>query len=339
MKSKNIFVLLIILVVAFLGYSFYKNSKTSSIPQENSKTAIIDKSSKNIADDSKTITKAEVKDIIKEEIKDNPDIVISAIESHMSKQQNARDEKIQQLVVDFKDQLLNDKNDPTYGSSNAKNSIVSFYDYNCGYCKKMLEVIKQIVDNKQDAYIVFKELPILGASSLKASKLALGVYKIAPEKFLDFHFALMEDNSNRSLDQKVKSICKTLKIDTTQLYKQIDDPSIQSALDQNLEIAKGIGFRSTPTIIINNQLITGFIGYDQVTSIMNSNNTVTKVNTEKDISDNEAVTKADTITNVSDNADVAKVDTKNDNLDVKSNVTSQDNDNIDSKIDPTQKKQ
>ena len=106
-----------------------------------------------------------------------------------------------------------------------------------------------------------------------------------------------------------------------------------------MEIAKGIGFRSTPTIIINDQLIPGFIGYDQVTSIMNSNNTVTKVNTEKDISDNEAVTKADTITNVSDNADVAKVDTKNDNLDVKSNVTSQDNDNIDSKIDPTQKKQ
>jgi protein-disulfide isomerase len=338
MKSKNIFVLLIILVIAFLGYSFYKSSKTPSIPQENSKTAIIDKSSKNTDGDSKTITKAEVKDIIKEEIKDNPEIVISAIESHMSKQQTARDDKMQQLVVDFKDQLLNDKNDPTYGNQNAKNSIISFYDYNCGYCKKMSEVLKQIVDNKQDAYIVFKELPILGTNSLKASKLVLGVYKIAPEKFLNFHFALMEDNSNSSLDKKIKSICKTLQIDTTQLYKQIDDPSIQSALDQNLEIAKGIGFRSTPTIIINDQLIPGFISYDQITSIMNSNNTVTKVNTEKNISDNDAaITKVDTTTNVNNNADVAKVNTKDDNLDVKSDVKSQDNDSIDS-TDLTQKK-
>jgi len=327
--------LLIILVIAFLGYSFYKNSKTPSIPQEDSKTAVIDKSSKNTADDSKTITKAEVKDIIKEEIKDNPDIVISAIESHMSKQQTAHDNKIQQLVMDFKDQLLNDKNDPTYGNQNAKNSIVSFYDYNCGYCKKMSEVLKQIVDNKQDVHIVFKELPILGANSLKASKLALGVYKIAPEKFLDFHFALMEDNSNSSLDQKVKSICKTLKIDTTQLYKQIDDPTIQSALDQNLEIAKGIGFRSTPTIIINDQLIPGFVSYEQVTSIMNSNNTVSKVNTDKSISNNDdAITKVDTTS--SDNADVAKVDTKDDKL-VKTDTKPQDNDSIDS-TDLTQKK-
>ncbi len=338
MKSKNIFVLLIILVIAFLGYSFYKGSKTPSLPQENSKTAIIEKSSKKTDDDSKTITKAEVKDIIKEEIKDNPNIVISAIESHMSKQQTARDEKIQQLVVDFKDQLLSDKNDPTYGNSNAKNSIVSFYDYNCGYCKKMSEVLKQIVDNKQDAYIVFKELPILGANSLKASKLALGVYKIAPEKFLDFHFALMEDNSNSSLDQKVKSICKTLKIDTTQLYKQIDDPSIQSALDQNLEIARGIGFRSTPTVIINDQLIPGFISYDQVISIMNSNNTVTKVDTTTNINNNTDLTKVDTTTNVNNNTDLAKVDTKDATIDVKSDAKPQDNDSIDS-IDLTQKKQ
>ncbi len=337
MKSKNTFALLIILVIAFLGYSFYKNSKTPSATQENSKTATIDKSSKNTANDPKTVTKAEVKDIIKEEIKDNPDIVISAIESHMSKQQTARDKKIQQMVVDFKDQLLNDKNDPTYGNSNAKNSIVSFYDYNCGYCKKMSEVIKQIVDNKQDAYIVFKELPILGTDSLKASKLALGVYKIAPGKFLDFHFALMENNSNSSLDQKVKSICKTLKIDTAQLYKQIDDPSIQSALDQNLEIAKGIGFRSTPTIIINDQLIPGYIGYDQVTSIMNSNNTVNKVDTTTNVSDNTDVTAVDTTVN--DTADVGKVDTKDDNTDVKSDVKPQDNDSTDSKINPVQNKQ
>jgi hypothetical protein len=211
----------------------------------------------------------------------------------------------------------------------------------------MSEVLKQIVDNKQDVYIVFKELPILGANSLKASKLALAVYKIAPEKFLDFHFALMEDSSNNSLDQKVKSICKTLKIDTSQLYKQIDDTSIQSALDQNLQIAKGIGFRSTPTVIINDQLIPGFINYDRVMSIMDSNNTVANVDTvdtEKKTNDNDdAIAKVDTNTNVTNNSDVAKVDTntnvvKDDTIDVKSNAKPQDNDSIDS-VAPAQKKQ
>jgi protein-disulfide isomerase len=272
MKSKNIFVLLIVLVIASLGYFFYKSSKTHPTVPDDSKTAVIDNSSKNVADDSETITKSAVKDIIKEELKDNPEIVISAIESHVSKQQDAHNKKVQQSVVDFKEQLLNDVNDPKYGTPNAKNSIVTFYDYNCGYCKKMSEVIKQIVDGKQDVYIVFKELPILGADSLKASKLAIAVYKIAPAKYLDFHFALMDDSSDSSIDQKVQNICKTLGIDNAKLYKEIEDPSVQSVIDKNLEIAKGIGFRSTPTVIVNEQLIPGYVNYDKLMSIINVNN-------------------------------------------------------------------
>ena len=272
MKSKNIFVLLIVLVIASLGYFFYKSSKTHPTVPDDSKTAVIDNSSKNVADDSETITKSAVKDIIKEELKDNPEIVISAIESHVSKQQDAHNKKVQQSVVDFKEQLLNDVNDPKYGTPNAKNSIVTFYDYNCGYCKKMSEVIKQIVDGKQDVYIVFKELPILGADSLKASKLAIAVYKIAPAKYLDFHFALMDDSSDSSIDQKVQNICKTLGIDNAKLYKEIEDPSVQSVIDKNLEIAKGIGFRSTPTVIVNEQLIPGYVNYDKLMSIISVNN-------------------------------------------------------------------
>jgi len=215
-------------------------------------------------------------------LKDNPEIVISAIESHVSKQQDAHNKKVQQSVVDFKEQLLNDVNDPKYGTPNAKNSIVTFYDYNCGYCKKMSEVIKQIVDGKQDVYIVFKELPILGADSLKASKLAIAVYKIAPAKYLDFHFALMDDSSDSSIDQKVQNICKTLGIDNAKLYKEIEDPSVQSVIDKNLEIAKGIGFRSTPTVIVNEQLIPGYVNYDKLMSIINVNN----VGNGSDVSNN-----------------------------------------------------
>jgi protein-disulfide isomerase len=270
------------LVIASLGYFFYKSSKTHPTVPDDSKTAVIDNSSKNTTDDSETITKSAVKDIIKEELKDNPEIVISAIESHVSKQQDAHNKKVQQSVVDFKEQLLNDANDPKYGTPNAKNSIVTFYDYNCGYCKKMSEVIKQIVDGKQDVYIVFKELPILGADSLKASKLAIAVYKIAPAKYLDFHFALMDDSSDSSIDQKVQNICKTLGIDNAKLYKEIEDPSVQSVIDKNLEIAKGIGFRSTPTVIVNEQLIPGYVDYDKLMNIINVNN----VGNGSDVSNN-----------------------------------------------------
>ena len=271
MKAKNIFILLLILLIAFLGYSFYKNSKNGSINKETNQTAAVSKNLQKESKDSEPVTKKEVEKIIKDELNENPDIIINALESHVNKQQNAHKEKVQQLIIDYKDQLLNSKDDPKYGDPRSKNTVVTFYDYSCGYCKKMSDVIKQVVDNKEDVYIVFKELPILGEQSMRASLLALTVNKIYPDKFLDFHFALMEDTSNLNVDQKVTNICKTLNIDSAKLFKQVDNPSTKSIIDQNFDLAKGIGFRSTPTLIVNDQLIPGYIEYNQLMSIMGYN--------------------------------------------------------------------
>ena len=53
-------------------------------------------------------------------------------------------------------------------------------------------------------------------------------------------------------------------------------------IDKNLEIAKGIGFRSTPTVIVNEQLIPGYVNYDKLMSIINVNN----VGNGSDVSNN-----------------------------------------------------
>ena len=106
-------------------------------------------------------------------------------------------------------------------------------------------------------YIVFKELPILG-SNLQTSMLALVVNKMYPDKFLEFHFALMDDTSNLSLNQKVANICKTLNIDSSKLFQQIqNNQSIKGIIDENFDAAKLIGFRSTPTLIVNDELVPG----------------------------------------------------------------------------------
>ena len=269
MKSKNIFILLLILLIVYIGYSFYRNSKPISMNTANIKSAV---SLHNTANKTQAVTKNEIGKIIKKELNENPEIIINALESHVNKQQNAHNVKLQQKVLDYKKQLINNNGDPKFGNVNAKNVFITFYDYNCGYCKKMSEVIKKMIDNKSDMYIVFKELPILGNDSIKASKIALAVSNIAPSKFIDFHFALMEDYSNKPLEHKVKNICKSLNIDINILYKQADDTTVQSTIDQNFEIARVIGFRSTPTVIINDHLVPGFIDYDHFLRIISLNN-------------------------------------------------------------------
>ncbi len=314
MKTKNIFLLLLILLVAFLGYSFYKNSKNAQKEQEVNQPTAMSKDPQKEAKDSEPMTKKEVKGIIEEELNENPDIIINALESHVNKQQNAHKQKIQQVIIDHKDQLLNNKNDPKYGDPRSKNTIVTFYDYNCGYCKKMFDVIKQVIDSKEDVYIVFKELPILGEQSMKASMLALVVNKIYPDKFLEFHFALMDDTSNLSLNQKVANISKSLNIDSSKLFKQIENnPSIKRIIDENFDAAKLIGFRSTPTLIVNDELIPGYINYNQLISVLGSNEegdvNDESSNVQKD--DNESDTNSEVIDENNSDNDNNKKDPNN----------------------------
>ena len=81
-------------------------------------------------------------------------------------------------------------------------------------------------------------------------------------------------------------------------------------IDKNLEIAKGIGFRSTPTIIVNEQLIPGYVNYDKLMSIINNVN-------GSDVNNSGS-------NDVSNNANNAKVSDKNDVSSEKMDDKSQD---------------
>ena len=265
MNFKKTYILFLTLFVVYFTYTFYQNFK-NFIPNKESIKSTFE--IKNSICNAKNINKKEIVKIIEETLDENPQIIINALEGHVNKQQNTYNAKLQQKVINYKSQLLNNNKDPKHGNINAKNIFIIFYDYNCIYCKKMSKVLKQIIDNKLDIYFIFKELPILGNDSFNSSKISLELYKIAPNKFLDFHFALMEDYKNISLEQKIKNICALLNIDASYLYKEAFKTLTEYTIQQNFDIAKGIGFKSTPTIIINDQLIPGTINYNQIVKII-----------------------------------------------------------------------
>ena len=311
MKSKNITIVLVCLLVAFAGYIFYKKFKqddntldtseltetktvtdaattapatttdadtttapatttdadTTTAPATTGTTATAEKTSAAATpehkDTAQAITKDDVAEIVRNEIVNNPDIVVKALKDHANNQQKLEEAKVEEAIVSNKDALLNNINDPKYGQASAKNKIVHYYDYNCSYCQKMSKVIKQLIDEKLDMYIVFKELPALGSASAQASKAALAVNKLYPKKYLDFHFALMESSSNENIDQKIKSVAKALNINEAKLYKKMDDKQIELMLQENFKLASAIGIRGVPDIIINDKFYPGAISYEQ----------------------------------------------------------------------------
>lgn len=256
--SVKAVVTIILLLVAIGGvYSIIhkKNSKEGSTSESQElvvKPTGLDQNQKvvNVADVEKVVTKW---------VEANPEAIIQSVMAMQQKAAERQQQDAQKNISTKKDDLFNHKGTPTYEPKGYNVSIVEFFDYNCGYCKKAQSVVEQLLKDDKKVRIVFKELPILGASSVELSKVALAVNIIAPESYIKFHNALMEGNV-RTKEDAIK-LAKSVGIDEAKLQKTLESKNsvIEDQIKFNQQLASSIGVNGTPGFIIGDELIPGMI--------------------------------------------------------------------------------
>ena len=69
--------------------------------------------------------------------------------------------------------IYNSPTTPVMGNKEGNATIVEFFDYQCGYCKRAAEGLFKATDADGNVRLVMKELPILGPDSVVAAKAAL----------------------------------------------------------------------------------------------------------------------------------------------------------------------
>ncbi len=80
-------------------------------------------------------------------------------------------------------------------------TIVEFFDYNCGYCKRALSDMDDILAKDKNVRFVLKELPILGPDSLAAHKVSAAFRVVAPEKIRRFPIAPLLGGEERATEE------------------------------------------------------------------------------------------------------------------------------------------
>ncbi|MBT5075005.1 MAG: DsbA family protein [Kordiimonadaceae bacterium] len=202
--------------------------------------------------------KEEINALIRDYILTNPEIIPEAVEVLRSRQSaNALSQS---------DELLyNDGYSFVAGNADADVTIVEFYDYNCGYCKQVPEVFAKLLEEDDDVRIIFKELPILAESSEFAAIAAMASMK--QNKFLDFHSALMK-NKRALTEDLILQIARDSGVDEALLIKDMADPEIESNIMKTKYLVQVLGISGTPGFVIGDQIIPGYISYDQLRDIV-----------------------------------------------------------------------
>ena len=103
------------------------------------------------------------------------------------------------------------------GFDNSK-VIYEFFDYNCGFCKKVFSDLMELTSEDNEIKVVFIELPVLGQSSLLASKAAYVAHKSG--KYFEMHQQLINHRGMIDLND-IKLFAKQSNINSDLLIKII----------------------------------------------------------------------------------------------------------------------
>ncbi len=200
------------------------------------------------------MTEERVKQIIENHLKENPKMIMEALQAWQIQKKVEEQKEQQKAVKDNHDALFNEADDPVAGNKDGDVTIVEFFDYNCPACKMMLESIEAVLLKDKNVRVVFKEFPIFGKKSDDNAKVALAVYQLAPNKYFDFHAAIMRQKGKVDQDYMIRT-AKNLGIDETKLKEEIKKPVYDEMLKKDRELAGRLKVRGTPAVIIGDVLI------------------------------------------------------------------------------------
>ncbi len=193
---------------------------------------------------------------IREYLIANPEVLVEAMQELERKQDTQRDAVAQKAIRQHKAELLADPDAPFSGNANGDVVIVDFNDYQCPYCKRAHQAVKQVVGADSKVKVVYKDLPILGEPSRIAALAALAAAKQG--KHAALHDALMETSSK--LDRaRILEIAASVGLDVALLEKDMEDPKFKQLIDRNMALAGALGVRGTPAFVIGDQFVPGAV--------------------------------------------------------------------------------
>ena len=209
----------------------------------------------------------EVEGIISNYLRENPEIIVEAIEVLRSREKHNKDIRRKHNLLKARQKLLHDEESPVGGNPNGDVTVVEFFDYQCGYCKKVFSFIPTLLKQDPNLRFVFKELPILSPESEIAARAALVVGKFQKEKYFQFHKALMQSHGNLS-ELRILSVAEKQGIDTTLIQEKMYSIEVNKMLSKNHELARILEIRGTPVFVIGDKLIPGAIDLPSIKNII-----------------------------------------------------------------------
>jgi len=215
--------------------------------------------------------KSEIEKVIRDYLIANPEVLQEAIAALEKKQAADEARKHEAAVKENAQAIYSSPRQVTVGNPQGDVTFVEFFDYNCGYCKRAMTDMMELMKQDPKLKVVLKEFPVLGPASVEVARVAVAVrmQDKTGKKYLDFHQKLL---SGRGQVDKARAIAaaKEAGLDAARIEKDLNSDEVRLTLEESLKLAEKLGLNGTPSYVIGPHVVVGAVGLEQLKEKVNS---------------------------------------------------------------------
>ncbi|MBX3331660.1 MAG: DsbA family protein [Nitrospira sp.] len=189
-------------------------------------------------------------------IRAHPEVIEQSLQGLLAKREAELKERHKAALATKQNELLHDPASPVSGNLKGEITLVEFYDYRCGFCKKAASAVTELQKVDPRVRVVYKDFPILGEPSELAAKAALASQ--AQGKHQVFHEALLASHADMSKEAILK-IAVAVGLNAKRLEADMVNPKWQAVIEKNRTLARDLGISGTPGFIVGNELVPGWL--------------------------------------------------------------------------------
>src|SRR4051812_24193270 len=215
--------------------------------------------------------RGDIETIVRSYLLAHPEVLEEAM-AELSKRQAAADAvKHEASITTNADTIFNSPRGVMIGNKDGDVSFVEFFDYNCGYCKRAMSDMLDLMKADSKLKVVLKEFPVLGQGSVEAAQVAVAVRMQDPtgKKYLDFHQKLLGGRGQAD-KARALAVAKEIGLDVARIEKDLAGDEVKATIEESFKLAEALGLNGTPSYVVGTDVVIGAVGANTLKEKINS---------------------------------------------------------------------
>ena len=169
------------------------------------------------------------------------------------------------LIDKFQTELYENPDDFIIGNPEGDITIVEFFDYNCGYCKRALADLNRVISKNPNVRVVLKDYPILNENSYELSQLSIAAG--FQGKYFEYHTELL-NKPGRVTYQMAIDIAAEIGLDIEKLEQDFKSKEVNDMIANNKVLGYSLAVSGTPSYFIRDVNIRGAVGLETLQEVI-----------------------------------------------------------------------